>query len=81
MIFSIKSLGFNRIFLESGITLLSSLLKNNLVETLYLFRSSKKLYSKGLSNLSHSQIKKIRILEKNKIKVNLYGDSLYKINL
>ena len=81
MIFRIKKLGLNRIFVESGNTLLSKLLKNNLVKNLYLFKSSQKLLSAGQNNSSLSQIKKIKILKKNKIKVNLYGDSLYKINL
>ena len=81
MIFRIKKLGLNRIFVESGNTLLSKLLKNNLVKNLYLFKSSQKLLLAGQNNSSLSQIKKIKILKKNKIKVNLYGDSLYKINL
>ena len=81
MIFRIKKLGLNRIFVESGNTFLSKLLKNNLVKNLYLFKSSQKLLLGGQNNSSLSQIKKIKILKKNKIKVNLYGDSLYKINL
>ena len=81
MIFRIKKLGLNRIFVESGNTFLSKLLKNNLVKNLYLFKSSQKLLLAGQNNSSLSQIKKIKILKKNKIKVNLYGDSLYKINL
>ena len=81
MIFRIKKLGLNRIFVESGNTFLSKLLKNNLIKNLYLFKSSQKLLLGGQNNSSLSQIKKIKILKKNKIKVNLYGDSLYKINL
>ena len=81
MIFRIKKLGLNRIFVESGNTFLSKLLKNNLIKNLYLFKSSQKLLLAGQNNSSLSQIKKIKILKKNKIKVNLYGDSLYKINL
>ena len=81
MIFRIKKLGLNRIFVESGNTFLSKLLKNNLIKNLYLFKSSQKLLLAGQNNSSLSQIKKIKILKKNKIKVNLYGDSLYKVNL
>ncbi|MDC0450029.1 bifunctional diaminohydroxyphosphoribosylaminopyrimidine deaminase/5-amino-6-(5-phosphoribosylamino)uracil reductase RibD [Pelagibacteraceae bacterium] len=81
MIYKIKILGLSRIFVESGSTFLSQLLKNNLIKNLYLFKSSKKLSSIGRNNSSLLQIKKIKILKKDKIKVNLYGDSLYKVNL
>ena len=81
MIFKIKKLGLNRIFVESGGTFLSQLLMNNLIKNLYLFKSSKYLSSNGQNNSNLLQIKKIKILKKNKIKVNLNGDSLYKVNL
>lgn len=81
MLLSIKNLGYNRIFVESGSTFLSQLLKNRFVRNLYLFKSSNKLLINGQNNTSLLEIKKIRILKKNKIKVNLNGDSLYKVNL
>ena len=81
MILSIKNLGYNRIFVEAGSTFLSQLLKNRFVRNLYLFKSSNKLSLNGQNNTSLLEIKKIRILKKNKIKVNLNGDSLYKVNL
>jgi hypothetical protein len=37
--------------------------------------------SNGRNNTSLLHIKKIRISQKNKIKVNLIGDSLYKVKL
>ena len=81
MIYRIKTLGLSRIFVESGSTFLSQLLRNDLVKNLYLFKSSQKLLSIGQNNSSLLQIKKIKIQKKDKIKVNLYGDSLYKVNL
>ena len=81
MIYKIKTLGLGRIFVESGSTFLSQLLRNDLVKNLYLFKSSQKLLSIGQNNSSLLQIKKIKIQKKDKIKVNLYGDSLYKVNL
>ena len=79
MIYKIKTLGLGRIFVESGSTFLSQLLRNDLVKNLYLFKSSQKLLSIGQNNSSLLQIKKIKIQKKDKIKVNLYGDSLYKV--
>ena len=77
----IKELGLNRILVESGSTFLSQLLRINLVNNLYLFKSSKNLSLYGLNNSSISLIKKIKILNKNKVKVNLYPDNLYKVHL
>ena len=77
----IKKLGFNRILVESGCTFTSTLLRHKLIKNFYLFKSSKKLLSNGRNNTSLLHIKKIRISQKNKIKVNLIGDSLYKVKL
>ena len=77
----IKELGFSRIFVESGSIFLSQLLKYHLVKNLYLFRSSKNLSTNGLNNSNFFQIKKIKISNKNKVNVNLYGDILYKVKL
>ena len=78
---TIKKLGLSRILVESGSTFLSQLLRNNLIKNLYLFKSSKNLLSKGQNNSSILQIKKIKILKKDKVEVNLYRDNLYKVNL
>ena len=77
----IKKLGFSRVFVESGSSFLCQLLKYNLVKNLYLFKSSKNLYSKGKNNSSIFDIKKVKISKKNKVKVNLGEDNLYKIKL
>ena len=77
----IKKLGFNRIFVETGITFLNLLIKYNLIKNLYLFMSSIKLGSKGSNNFNSLYFKKIEFLEKNKIKVNLNGDNLYKVKI
>jgi len=75
----IKKLGYNRIFSETGSSFLSYLLKHNIINNLFLFKSSKNLFSNGQNNSSLFYIKKAKISEKNKIKVNLDGDSLYKV--
>jgi len=79
--YEIKKLDFNRILVESGVTYLNQLIKFNLIKNFYLFKSSTKLGTKGFNNSKPSYLKKINILEKNKIKVNLKDDSLYKIKI
>ena len=77
----IKKIGFNRILVESGVTFLNQLIKNNLIENFYLFKSSVNLGVNGSNNINPLYIKKIAFSEKNKIKVNLQGDSLYKVEI
>ena len=77
----IKYLGFNRILVETGITFLNKILKYNFVENFYLFKSSLNLKSKGSNNSSSYYLKKFKLTKKNKIKVNLKDDNLYKIKL
>jgi len=71
-----KKLGFSRIFLETGIKLSSSFLKENLVNDLKIFISSKRLNKNG-----QGSIKKYfkTFLKKKKYmieKVNLFDDKL-----
>ncbi len=77
----IKTLGFNRIIVESGITFIEQLIKYNLIKNFYLFKSSSKLGKKGFNNTDPYYLKKISFSKKNKIKVNLLGDSLYKVKI
>ena len=81
MFYYIKNLGFNRILVESGVTFLTQILRFNLITNFYLFRSFKKLKSKGYNNSSFYLINKLKITKKNKIRVNLKEDSLYKVKL
>ena len=75
-------MGFNRILVESGTTLINNFLTNNLVDDLNLFISDKNLGMNGQANIKN----KLRFFLKNKKKinekVNLFGDKLinYKIN-
>ena len=76
----IKELGFNRILIESGITFLNKLLKQNLIKNFYLFKSSKNLSRAGYNNFSLS-FNNVKISIKNRVKVNLDRDILYKVKL
>tara|TARA_Y100000590_G_scaffold394273_1_gene473311 strand:- start:23282 stop:24385 length:1104 start_codon:yes stop_codon:yes gene_type:complete len=72
----INSLGFSRVFVESGLTLSSEFLKEKLVDDFKLCISNKKLKNKGKSNMK----KYYNIFLKNKYKytenINLYGDKI-----
>jgi diaminohydroxyphosphoribosylaminopyrimidine deaminase/5-amino-6-(5-phosphoribosylamino)uracil reductase len=79
--YTIKKLGFNRILVESGITLLDQLIKYGFIKNFYLFRSSTNLGSKGYNNTDPVHLKKINFFKANKIKVNLDENILYKVKL
>ena len=79
--YEIKKLGFNRILVESGITFLDQLLNYNLIKNFYLFKTSTNLGSNGLNNYNAVNLKGINTSKKNKIKVNLKSDSLYKVKI
>ena len=76
ILMKVKTLGFNRIFLESGLKLANNFLKENLVNDLKIFMSNNKLNNNGLGNIN----KQIKAYLKNKKytfeKVNLLGDKL-----
>ena len=56
-------------------------MKNNLIRNFYLFKSSFKLKNNGKNNSKPNLIKKFKTTIKNKLKVNLNNDNLYKIQL
>ena len=75
----LKKIGYSRIFVESGLTLLNFLIKNKFLNNIYIFRSSSSLKKIGTNYSSSNIIKKINL--KNIINVNLFGDKLYKEKL
>ena len=77
----IKKMGFNRILVESGITFLNQLIKYDFIKNFYLFKSSLNLKSRGFNYSTPLYLKQLNISEKNEIKVNLTGDTLYKVKL
>jgi len=79
--FLLKQLGFNRILVESGIKYINVILRFNLIRNFYLFKSPHNLKNNGKNNTKSDLIKKLKDSIENKIKVNLNGDSLYKIQL
>ena len=79
--FLLKQLGFNRILVESGVKYINVILRFNLIRNFYLFKSPHNLKNNGKNNTKSDLIKKLKDSIENKIKVNLNGDSLYKIQL
>jgi len=71
----IYRLGYSRIFVESGLSFLNILIKNNLLHDLYIFKGHIKLGKYGKNNGTSKYLKKI--LAK-KIFINLNEDKLYK---
>jgi diaminohydroxyphosphoribosylaminopyrimidine deaminase / 5-amino-6-(5-phosphoribosylamino)uracil reductase len=73
----IYMLGYSRVFFETGLTFLNTLIKYKLINDLYIFQSAKKLKTNGLNNSSSKFLKKIKLNKR--IQVNLNNDSLYKV--
>jgi len=73
----LKSMGFSRIFLESGINLLNSFLKENLIDNLEVFKSNNLIGRYGSNKFKvNFSVKKIKIN-----KVNLFGEMLLSYKL
>jgi len=79
--FFLKQLGFNRILIESGIKYINEVLRYNFIKNFYLFKSSLSLKNNGKNNTKSTLIRKLNGTIKNRVNVNLNGDSLYKIEL
>ena len=79
--FFLKLLGFNRVLIESGVKYINEILKYNLIKNFYLFKSPVNLSNEGENNAKLFLIKSLKTTIKNKVKINLNGDSLYKIQL
>ena len=75
----LKRMKYSRIFVESGLTLINFLIKNEFLNNIYIFKSNKNLNKYGLNYSSPNILKKIYLT--NLIKVNLLGDKLYKEQL
>ena len=76
-----KELGFYRIFLETGMKLVISFLRKNLIDDLNLFISNKNLGNSGENNIKRQLKIFLKNKESNIEKVNLFGEKLitYKI--
>ena len=71
--------GYSRIFIESGLSFINYLIKNKLLNNIYIFKSNNRLKKHGYNNTSSKIIKKIKL--RNKLKTFLYEDKVYKEKL
>ena len=79
LFFLLKKKGYSRIFVEAGLTFINFLIKNKFLKNIYIFKSNKNLKRNGINYSSPNIIKKIYL--QNLVKVNLFGDKLYKEKL
>ena len=75
----IKLLGFSRIFVESGLSFLNFLVLNKFINNIYIFKSDIKFKRNGINFATNKIIKKIKLNQR--VRVNLFNDSLYCKNL
>jgi diaminohydroxyphosphoribosylaminopyrimidine deaminase / 5-amino-6-(5-phosphoribosylamino)uracil reductase len=68
-------MGFSRILAESGLSFFNTLIKNELINELYIFKSNTKLKKKGKNNATLNYLKNIQAMQ---IPINLNNDKLYK---
>ena len=73
----IYQMGYSRVFIEAGLTFLNTLIKNELIHDLYVFKNNNKLGKKGMNNNSSIYLKKN---SSKMVIINLDQDQLYKIN-
>ncbi len=71
----IFKMGYSRILVEAGLTFLNTLIKNRIINDLYVFKSNYNLKKKGKNNTTLKYLKSI--LPKS-ISINLNNDKLYK---
>ena len=69
-------MGYSRIFFETGLTFLNSLIRFKLLNIIYILQSNSLLSKNGLNNNTLKYLKKVKLSQK--ININLNGDKLYK---
>ena len=71
----IYKMGYSRILVEAGLTFLNKLLKERLINDLYLFKTNYNLKKKGKNNATLTYLKSISYKP---MSINLNNDKLYK---
>ena len=68
-------MGYSRVLAETGLTFLNTLIKNRLINDLYIFNSNYNLKKRGKNS---APLKLLKSIQPNPISINLDNDSLYK---
>ena len=71
----IYQMGYSRILVETGLTFLNTLIKNKLINDLYIFKTNYNLKKKGKNNAT---LKYLKSNLSKQISINLNNDKLYK---
>ena len=71
----IYKIGYSRILVETGLTFINTLLKNKLINDLYIFKTNYNLKNKGKNNATFKYLKSI---SSKPMSINLNNDKLYK---
>ena len=71
----IYKMGYSRILIEAGLTFLNTLIKNRLINDLYIFKTNFNLNKKGKNNAS---LKFLKSISPRPISINLNNDKVYK---
>ena len=73
-------LGYSRILIETGLNFSNFLIKNKLLNNIYIFKSNQKLNSSGFNNFNQ-KVRRDKIRLKNRLQIYLFGESLFKERL
>ena len=76
---TLKNMGYNRVFIETGFTFLNFMLNIGFINNLYVFQSKNLLNTFGLNNFKNKVFRRMK--PNSRVKVNLKGDNLYKIKV
>ena len=68
-------MGYSRVLVESGLTFLNNLIKNRIIDDLYIFKTNFNLKKKGKNNTT---LKYLKSISYKPILINLDNDNLYK---
>tara|TARA_B100001057_G_scaffold401720_2_gene413292 strand:- start:47 stop:1111 length:1065 start_codon:yes stop_codon:yes gene_type:complete len=68
-------IGYSRILVEAGLTFLNTLIKNRLIDDLYIFNTSYNLKKKGKNNAT---LKYLKSITSKPMSINLNNDKLHK---
>ena len=71
----IYKIGYSRILVESGLTFLNTLIKNRLINVLYIFNTNYNLKKNGKNNAS---LKYLKSVKSKQMSINLNNDKLHK---
>ena len=68
-------MGYSRVLVETGLTFLNNLIKNKIIDDLYIFKTNFNLKKKGKNNAT---LKYLKNISSKPISINLDNDKLYK---